>query len=95
MTTSAELRSGKGSGDENFPVASVLIAPKHRAAVLAFYEFVRVADDIELRGGRIGRPPLDLDGVVPDLDRDGHRRRAGRNDVEEGLVASADRDVDL
>jgi len=46
MTTSAELRSGKGSGDENFPVASVLIAPKHRAAVLAFYEFVRVADDI-------------------------------------------------
>jgi len=46
MTTSAELRSGKGSGDENFPVASVLVAPKHRAAVLAFYEFVRVADDI-------------------------------------------------
>ena len=46
MTTSAELRSGKGSGDEDFPIASVLIAPKHRAAVLAFYEFVRVADDI-------------------------------------------------
>jgi squalene synthase HpnC len=46
MTTSAELRSGKGAGDENFPVASVLVAPKHRAAVLAFYEFVRVADDI-------------------------------------------------
>ena len=46
MTTSAELRSGKGSGDENFPVASVLVAPKHRPAVLAFYEFVRVADDI-------------------------------------------------
>jgi len=46
MTTSAELRSGKGAGDENFPVASVLVAPKHRPAVLAFYEFVRVADDI-------------------------------------------------
>jgi squalene synthase HpnC len=46
MTTSAELRSGKGSSDENFPVASRLIAPKHRPAVLAFYEFVRVADDI-------------------------------------------------
>jgi squalene synthase HpnC len=46
MTTSAELRSGKGSGDENFPVASVLVAPKHRPAVLAFYEFVRIADDI-------------------------------------------------
>ena len=46
MTTSGDLRSGKGSSDENFPVASVLVAPKHRPAVLAFYEFVRVADDI-------------------------------------------------
>ena len=46
MTTAADLRSGKGSGDENFPVASRLIAPKHRPAILAFYEFVRVADDI-------------------------------------------------
>jgi len=44
--TSAELRSGKGSGDENFPVASWLIKPRHRPAILAFYEFVRVADDI-------------------------------------------------
>jgi squalene synthase HpnC len=46
MTKAADLRSGKGSGDENFPVASRLIAPKHRPAILAFYEFVRVADDI-------------------------------------------------
>src|SRR5690349_3695931 len=46
MKESAALRSGKGSGDENFPVASLLIAPRHRPAVLAFYEFVRVADDI-------------------------------------------------
>lgn len=46
MTTSAEHRSGKGSHDENFPVASVLIQRRHRPAVLAFYEFVRVADDI-------------------------------------------------
>ncbi len=46
MKESAALRSGKGSGDENFPVASLLIARKHRPAVLAFYEFVRVADDI-------------------------------------------------
>jgi len=46
MTDSAALRSGKGSHDENFPVASHLIAAKHRPAILAFYEFVRVADDI-------------------------------------------------
>ena len=46
MTDSAALRSGKGSHDENFPVASHLIAARHRPAILAFYEFVRVADDI-------------------------------------------------
>jgi squalene synthase HpnC len=42
----AQLRSGKGSGDENFPVASWLVAPQHRRPILAFYEFVRIADDI-------------------------------------------------
>jgi squalene synthase HpnC len=46
MKDSAALRSGKGSGDENFPVASLLIARRHRPAIFAFYEFVRVADDI-------------------------------------------------
>ena len=42
----AALRSGKGHRDENFPVASRLIHPRHRGAILAFYEFVRIADDI-------------------------------------------------
>jgi len=42
----AQLRSGKGAGDENFPVASWLVAPQHRRPILAFYEFVRIADDI-------------------------------------------------
>ena len=42
----AELQSGKGHGDENFPVASFLIAPKNRAPVMAFYKFVRAADDV-------------------------------------------------
>ena len=46
MTSAAELRSGKGHHDENFPVASWLIHERHRPAILAFYEFVRVADDI-------------------------------------------------
>lgn len=46
MTPAGELRSGKGHRDENFPVASHLIAARHRAPILAFYEFVRVADDI-------------------------------------------------
>ncbi len=39
-------RSGKGHRDENFPVASRLIARRHRPAILAFYNFVRTADDI-------------------------------------------------
>ena len=42
----AQHRSGKGSGDENFPVASWLVAPPYRRPILAFYEFVRIADDI-------------------------------------------------
>ena len=46
MSSVAELQSGKGHKDENFPVASFLIAPKHRPPVLAFYKFVRAADDV-------------------------------------------------
>lgn len=47
MTTPAsDLRSGKTHRDENFPVASWIIHPRHRALILAFYNFVRTADDI-------------------------------------------------
>jgi hydroxysqualene synthase len=46
MTTANELRSGKTHRDENFPVASWIIHPRHRALILAFYNFVRTADDI-------------------------------------------------
>ena len=46
MSSVAELQSGKGHKDENFPVASILIAPRHRPPVLAFYHFVRAADDV-------------------------------------------------
>ncbi len=40
------LASGKGHTDENFPVASFLVAPQHRAPILAFYRFARTADDV-------------------------------------------------
>jgi hydroxysqualene synthase len=46
MTSASELRSGKSHRDENFPVASWIIHPRHRALILAFYNFVRTADDI-------------------------------------------------
>ena len=46
MTNAGELRSGKGHRDENFPVASRLIHPRHRDVILAFYRFARTADDV-------------------------------------------------
>jgi squalene synthase HpnC len=46
MSSVAELQSGKDHTGENFPVASMLIAPKNRPPVMAFYKFVRAADDV-------------------------------------------------
>ena len=46
MSGVADLQSGKGHKNENFPVASFLIAPQNRPPVLAFYNFVRAADDV-------------------------------------------------
>jgi len=56
----AELQSGKGHKDENFPVASFLIAPKHRPPVLAFYNFVRAADDVSDNPAASPAEKLDL-----------------------------------
>ncbi|WP_413993667.1 squalene synthase HpnC [Labrys okinawensis] len=46
MDSAASARTGKGSRDENFPVASWLIADRHRPPIMAFYDFVRTADDV-------------------------------------------------
>ena len=46
MSGGGDFASGKGSGDENFPVASRLVRPELRPAILAFYRFARAADDI-------------------------------------------------
>ena len=46
MISATEARSGKSHRDENFPVASKLIRERHRGPILAFYRFVRAADDI-------------------------------------------------
>jgi squalene synthase HpnC len=83
MTSSGHLRSGKGAHDENFPVASRLIKRQHRPVILAFYEFVRVADDIadhpELvsteKIARLGRLEASLLGRGGD-DPEGLRLRA-------------------
>jgi squalene synthase HpnC len=41
-----ETPSGKGAGDENFPVGSFLLPAALRPHVAAFYAFVRAADDV-------------------------------------------------
>jgi squalene synthase HpnC len=63
MTDSAQLRSGKGHRDENFPVASRVIRRRHRLVIRAFYEFVRVADDIA------DHPSLSAGDKLAHLDR--------------------------
>jgi squalene synthase HpnC len=60
MSSVAELQSGKGHNDENFPVASFLIAPQYRAPVLAFYKFVRAADDVSDSPSAAPQEKLDL-----------------------------------
>jgi len=60
-----ETPSGKGRGDENFPVGSFLIRRDLRPHVHAFYRFARNADDIA------DNPHLSADDKVRRLDRMG------------------------
>lgn len=46
MTNKAGQGSTKTHRDENFPVASRLIHPRHRGPILSFYRFARAADDV-------------------------------------------------
>jgi len=80
MSKANALQSGKGHNDENFPVASFLIAPRYRPPILAFYRFVRFADDIadhataspadklrlleELRATLVGESEASSEGVA-------------------------------
>jgi hydroxysqualene synthase len=45
MTVDTKYKSGKSESDENFPVASHVIAARYRAPILAYYRFARAADD--------------------------------------------------
>jgi hydroxysqualene synthase len=60
---SVEAPSGKGRGDENFPVGSLLIRRDLRPHVHAFYRFARNADDIA------DNPVLEAAEKVRRLDR--------------------------
>jgi len=69
-----ETPSGKGAGDENFPVGSFLIRRALRPHIHAFYRFARQADDIadnpalspEDKVRRLARMGAILDGAPGD-----------------------------
>jgi squalene synthase HpnC len=65
MTTVAEAGSGKGHRDENFPVASWLLSEERRGPILAFYRFVRAADDV---ADHADLPPETKLKLLDDLD---------------------------
>lgn len=65
MTNTIETPSGKGAGDENFPVGSFLLPRRLRPHVAVFYDFARAADDI---------------GDNPDLAAEDKLRRLGALD---------------
>jgi len=80
MSTASDVRSGKGHRDENFPVASRLLAKRHRPAILAFYRFARLADDVA------DHPTLGSDeklALLGSLEA----TLLGRNDAEKEAVA--------
>src|SRR5215467_9605728 len=80
MISATEARSGKGHRDENFPVASRVIHPRYRAPILAFYEFVRTADDI---ADHATLPPTQKLAIMDRLERS----LLGANDDEPVGVA--------
>jgi squalene synthase HpnC len=57
-----ETPSGKGAGDENFPVGSVLLPAHLRPHVAAFYAFARAIDDVA------DNPALSPDDKIARLD---------------------------
>jgi squalene synthase HpnC len=95
-----DTSSGKGPRDENFPVASRFIARRHRPVILAFYAFVRAADDVADHP-RLGAAEklARLDELERSLDGAGDRaegvtlgsalRARGLSDVHAKLLLSA------
>jgi squalene synthase HpnC len=58
-TGTIETPSGKGAGDENFPVGSFLLPKPLRPHVACFYAFARAADDIADNPGLAPEQKLD------------------------------------
>lgn len=61
----AEFPSGKGAGDENFPVGSFLIPARLRPHVARFYAYARAIDDVADNGELVPEEKLRrLDGFA-------------------------------
>jgi squalene synthase HpnC len=73
--TAESFRTGKSGGDENFPVASLLIAAPLRPVIFAFYDFVRAGDDV---ADHPTLPPARKHALLDQLDRS----LTGESDVE-------------
>jgi len=58
-----DIAPRKGHREENFPVASFVIKPRHRAAIMAFYRFARTADDVA------DHPSLSAEARLAQLER--------------------------
>jgi squalene synthase HpnC len=94
----SDLSSGKGHKDENFPVASILIARRHRPAVMAFYRVARLADDIadhstasaQDKDARLGAIRSSLIGVSDDV-----REAVTLRETQKALTISPDHILDL
>ena len=54
--TATDLAPRKTHRQENFPVASFILKPRHRPPIMAFYRFARTADDI---ADNPGLPPAE------------------------------------
>lgn len=99
LTANLETPSGKGRGDENFPVGSWLIRRELRPHVHAFYRFAREADDIadnphlaaEDKVRRLARMEAVLDGA-PGADSPAAAAMR-RSLAETGVTAQHCRDV--
>ena len=77
-----ETPSGKGAGDENFPVGSFLLPKRLRPKVAIFYAYARAIDDIA------DNPDLDPDEKVVRLDG---FDRALRGETDDPAYAKAHR----
>lgn len=96
-----ETPTGKGAGDENFPVGSFLLPERLRPHVAAFYALARATDDIadnpdlspEEKIARLDRFERAIAGEAPDDPAVAKAREAARSAAEAGV--SVRHSVDL